>query len=69
MHESLSAALGVDSQKSSGRQVAPDNRLERPEDGSLSPAAGDATAQSWVFIGRTDVEAETPIVWPHNEKS
>ena len=21
--------------------------------------------QSWVFIGRTDVEAETPIVWPH----
>ena len=20
--------------------------------------------QSWVFIGRTDVEAETPIVWP-----
>ena len=21
--------------------------------------------QPWVFIGRTDVEAETPIVWPH----
>ena len=21
--------------------------------------------QSWVFIGRTDVEAETPIIWPH----
>ena len=21
--------------------------------------------QSWVFIGRTDVEAETPILWPH----
>ena len=20
--------------------------------------------QSWVFIGRTDVEAETPIFWP-----
>ena len=20
--------------------------------------------QSWVFIGRTDVEAETPILWP-----
>ena len=19
----------------------------------------------WVFIGRTDVEAETPIIWPH----
>ena len=20
--------------------------------------------QSWVFVGRTDVEAETPILWP-----
>ena len=20
--------------------------------------------QSWVFLGRTDVEAETPILWP-----
>ena len=20
--------------------------------------------QSWVFIGRTDAEAETPIIWP-----
>ena len=25
--------------------------------------------QSWVFIGRTDVEAETPILWPPHEKS
>ena len=25
--------------------------------------------QSWVFIGRTDVEAETPIFWPPDEKS
>ena len=25
--------------------------------------------QSCVFIGRTDVEAETPIVWPHDAKS
>ena len=24
--------------------------------------------QSWVFIGRTDVEAETPILWPPHEK-
>ena len=24
--------------------------------------------QSWVFIGRSDVEAETPILWlPHEE--
>ena len=25
--------------------------------------------QSWVFIGRTDVEAETPILWPLDAKS
>ena len=25
--------------------------------------------QSWVFIGGTDVEAETPILWPPDAKS
>ena len=25
--------------------------------------------QSWVFIGRTDAEAETPILWPSHGKS
>ena len=25
--------------------------------------------QSWVFIGRTDVEAETLILWPPHAKS
>ena len=25
--------------------------------------------QSWVFIGRTDCEAETPIFWPPDAKS
>uniref|UniRef100_A0A8B9XRT5 RNA-directed DNA polymerase n=1 Tax=Bos mutus grunniens TaxID=30521 RepID=A0A8B9XRT5_BOSMU len=38
--------------------------------------AGDPTSpsyrrsdQSWVFIGRTDIEAETPILWPPDAKS
>ena len=30
------------------------------------PSKGD---QSWVFIGRIDVEAEIPILWPPNVKS
>ena len=34
---------------------------------------GDPTSpkrdQSWVFTGRTDVEAETPILWPPDAKS
>ena len=25
--------------------------------------------QSWVFIGRTDTEAEAPILWPHDAKN
>ena len=25
--------------------------------------------QSWVFIGRTDVEAEAPVIWPPHAKS
>ena len=25
--------------------------------------------QSWVFIGRTDAEAEIPILWPPDAKS
>ena len=25
--------------------------------------------QSWVFIGRIDAKAETPILWPPHEKS
>ena len=25
--------------------------------------------QSWVFIGRTDIEAETPILWPPDTES
>ena len=33
---------------------------------NLSFLGGD---QSWVFIGRTDVEAETPILWPPDAKS
>ena len=25
--------------------------------------------QSWVFIGRTDAKAETPVLWPPHAKS
>ena len=28
-----------------------------------------AAVQSWIFIGRTDAEAETPILWPLDAKS
>ena len=25
--------------------------------------------QSWIFMGRTDAEAETPVLWPPDVKS
>ena len=25
--------------------------------------------QSWIFVGRTDAEAETPILWPPDAKN
>ena len=31
-----------------------------------SPSKGN---QSWIFIGRTDAEAETPILWPPDVKN
>ena len=36
-------------------------RLESPSDSQPVHPKGD---QSWLFIGRSDAEAETPILWP-----
>ena len=43
-----------------------ENTLESPLDYKEIHLKG---GQSWMFIGRTDVEAETPILWPPAEKS
>ena len=42
--------------------------LESPLDCKIKPvhSKGD---QSWVFIGRTDAKAETPILWPPDVKN
>ena len=44
---------------------APESPLDCKEIQPVHPK-GD---QSWVFIGRTDAEAETPILWPPHMKS
>ena len=44
-------------------------RLEIPLDCKEIQPVHPKGDQSWVFTGRTDVEAETPILWPPNEKS
>ena len=44
-------------------------RLESPLDGKEIQSAKPKGDQSWVFSGRTDAEAETPIPWPPDAKS
>ena len=51
----LNCGVGEDSWESLGLHGNP-----------TSPFWGD---QSWVFIGRTDDEAETPVLWPPDAKS
>ena len=51
----LNCGVGEDSWDSLGLQGDP-----------ISPSKRD---QSWVFIGRTDAEAETPVLWPPHVKS
>ena len=46
-----------------------DKTLESPLDCKEIQPVHLKGAQSWVFIGRTDVEAETPILWPPDVKS
>ena len=42
----------------------PESPLNFKEIKPVSPEGN----QSWIFIGRTDAEAETPIIWPHDAK-
>ena len=42
--------------------------LESPLDNEEIQPVHPTGNQSWVVIGRTDAEAETPIVWPPDVK-
>ena len=43
--------------------------LESPLDGKDIQPVHPKGDQSWMFIGKTDVEAETPILWPPDAKN
>ena len=49
--------------------VVLEKTLESPLDCKEIQPVPPKEYQSWVFIGRTDVEAETPIVWPPDAKN
>ena len=44
--------------------VVLEKTLESPLDCKETQQVHPKGDQSWVFIGRTDAEAETPILWP-----
>ena len=49
--------------------VVLEKTLESPLDCKEIQPVHSIGDQFWVFIGRTDVEAETPIIWPPDAKS
>ena len=49
--------------------VVLEKTLESPLDCKESQPVHPEGDQSWMFIGRTDAEAETPVLWPPNMKS
>ena len=49
--------------------VVLEKTLESPLDSKEIQAVHPKGDQSWVFIGRTDAEAETPVLWPPHGKS
>ena len=49
--------------------VVLEKTLESPLDCKEIKPVNPKGNQSWIFIGRTDAEAETPILWPPDVKS
>ena len=49
--------------------VGLEETLESPLDHKQIKSVHPKGDQSWVFIGRIDVEAETLLLWPPNAKS
>ena len=49
--------------------VVLEKTLENPLDCENIQPVHPKGYQSWIFIGKTDAEAETPIVWPPNAKN
>ena len=49
--------------------VVLEKTLESPSDCKEIQPVHSEGDQPWVFIGRTDAEVETPVLWPPHTKS
>ena len=57
-------------QKNGCIQIAElEKTLESPLDSKEMEPVNPKENQPWIFIGKTDAEAETPILWPPDVKS
>ena len=59
----------VECQRIAAFELVLEKSLESPLDCKEIQPVHPKGDQSWVFIGRTDVEAKTPILWPPDVKS
>ena len=50
-------------------QIVLEKTLESPMDSKKIKPADPKGNQLWIFIGRTDAEAEAPILWPDDVKN
>jgi len=46
-----------------------ENTLESPLDSKEIQPVNPKGNQSWIFIGRTDADTETPVLWPPDAKN
>ena len=51
------------------RTVVLEKTIESPLDSKEIKPVNPKGNQPWIFIGRTDVEAKVPILWPRDTKS
>ena len=56
-------------QRDDSKSLLKEKTLESPLDCKEIQPVHPKGDQSWVFIGRTDAEAETPVLWPPHVKS
>ena len=61
--------LDVDQSLSNLREVVLEKTLERPLDCKEIKSINPNGNQPRIFIGRTDAEAETPVLWPPDAKN
>ena len=65
----MDVRVGLQRKLSAEKLMLLEKTLESPLDCKEIQPVHPKGDQSWVFIGRTDADAETPVLWPSHAKS